>query len=88
MGSLGIHEAAPGSGNVVPGHAFPLIRYFSGHTVRFFIIGIHFVETFIYLYIRRRLPYCVLAQKQCITSDDTSVLIWNIGTGVWQLVVH
>ena len=35
VSSLGIHEAISGKETVVPGHSLPLIRTFSGHTVRF-----------------------------------------------------
>ena len=35
VSSIGIHSAVSGRGAVVPGHSFPLIRSFSGHTVRF-----------------------------------------------------
>ena len=35
VSSLGIHEAVSGREDVTSEHSFPLIRTFSGHTVRF-----------------------------------------------------
>ena len=41
VSSLGTHGAVSGRDAVVPGHSFPLIRSFSGHTVRFYF---YFIE--------------------------------------------
>ena len=85
VGSLGIHEAAPGSGRT----CIPIDSvFFWTHCAFLYYRNTVCRDIYLPLHIGRHLPYCVLAQKQCITSDDTSVLIWDIGTGVWQLVVH
>ena len=41
--TLGIHEAVQARKNVIPGDSFPLIRSFSGHTVRFYFYFMHAV---------------------------------------------
>ena len=91
VSSLGIHEAISGREREVPGHAFPLIRSFSGHNVRFYFYFI--------MYISSNHPHlqdtvCSIAffpnnDEWVITgSRDSSVRVWDIRTGVWQLAVQ
>ena len=91
VSSLGIHEAISGRETVVPGHAFPLIRSFSGHTVRFY-------SSFIACSLSRHphlqdnvysIAFSPSDEESFITgSEDGSVRVWDIRTGVWQLVVR
>ena len=63
VSSLGTHEAISGRETAASGHSFPLIRSFSGHTVRVFILfyRMQFVE--ISTSTGHSLLHCVLPQQ-------------------------
>ena len=88
VSSLGIHEARE---TAVPRHSFPLIQSFSGHTVRFYFYFIacslsrhpHLQNT-VY-----SIAFFPSNDERIVTaSRDGSVRVWDIRTGVWQLVVQ
>ena len=83
--SLGTHEA------VVPGHPFPLIRSFSGHIVRYCFYFIAYIVSR-YSHLQNHvfsIAFFPGSNEWVITSSaDGSVRVWDIRTGVWQLVVQ
>ena len=91
VSSLGIHEATSGRGTVVPGHSFPLIRCFSGHNVRFHF---YFIACRLSRYLHLQAIVLSIAffpnnNEWIITSSqDNTVRVWDIRTGLWQLVVQ
>ena len=89
--SLGIHEAISGREAVVPGDSFPLARSFYGHTVRlcFYFVGCSLSR---YSHLQENIysiAFFPNNSEWIITSaQDGSVRVWNIRTGVWQLVMR
>ena len=90
VSSLGILGAVSGRATVVPGDSFPLIRSFYGHTVRFYFYLIAYslsryslLQETIY-----SIAFFPNNNEWVITSSqDKSVRVWDIRTGVWQLVI-
>ena len=91
VSSLGTHEDISGKGTVVPGKSFPLIRRFSGHTVRFYF---SFISCIVSRYPHLQDTVYSIAffpnnDEWVITSSrDRNVSVWDIRTGVWQLVIR
>ena len=91
VSSLEIHEAASGRDVFPPGHSFPSIRSFSGHTVRFCF---HFIACSLLSYshpqgVVRSVAFFPSHSEWVITSsDDGSARVWDMRTGDWQLVIR
>ena len=84
------HGAAFGRGAVAQGHSFPLIRSFSGHSVRFCIYFAWSIVNRSHLQgdVRSIAFFPNNNEWFISSSDDKSVRVWDVRTGVWQLVVQ
>ena len=76
---------------MVPRHLFPLIRSFSGHTVRSYFCFIA-CSLSAHPHLQgdiRPITFFPSGYEWFITgSEDGTVRIWDIRTGVWQLVIQ
>ena len=91
VSSLGIHGAVSRRATVVPGDPFPLIRSFSGHTVRYYFYCMAYIVSR-YSHLQNTVYSIAFfpnnSERIITSSQDSNVRVWDIRTGVSQVVLR